>query len=45
MEIWKDITQYEGLYQVSNFGNVKSLPRIGVSKSTISYIVNYITYC
>ena len=29
MEIWKDITQYEGLYQVSNFGNVKSLPRKG----------------
>lgn len=26
-EIWKDIKDYEGLYQVSNFGNVKSLPR------------------
>ena len=24
-EIWKDIRGYEGLYQVSNFGNVKSL--------------------
>lgn len=24
-EIWKDISGYEGLYQVSNFGNVKSL--------------------
>lgn len=24
-EIWKDIKGYEGLYQVSNFGNVKSL--------------------
>ena len=24
-EIWKDIEGYEGLYQVSNFGNVKSL--------------------
>ena len=24
-EIWKDIVGYEGLYQVSNFGNVKSL--------------------
>lgn len=23
-EIWKDITGYEGLYQVSNLGNVKS---------------------
>lgn len=27
-EIWKDIPGYEGLYQVSNLGNVKSLPRI-----------------
>ena len=23
MEIWKDIKSYEGLYQVSNYGNVK----------------------
>lgn len=28
MEIWKDIPDYEGLYQVSNLGNVKSLSRI-----------------
>ena len=27
MEIWKDIPNYEGMYQVSNFGNVKSLAR------------------
>jgi len=26
-EIFKDIPEYEGLYQVSNLGNVKSLPR------------------
>lgn len=26
-EIWKDIKGYEGLYQVSNLGNVKSLKR------------------
>lgn len=25
MEIWKDIKDYEGLYQVSNYGNVRSL--------------------
>ena len=25
MEIWKDIPNYEGLYQVSNLGNVRSL--------------------
>lgn len=26
-EIWKDIPGYEGYYQVSNYGRVKSLPR------------------
>lgn len=25
IEVWKDITEYEGLYQVSNLGRVKSL--------------------
>tara|TARA_R110000803_G_scaffold171512_2_gene234424 strand:- start:18 stop:524 length:507 start_codon:yes stop_codon:yes gene_type:complete len=28
MEIWKDVKNYEGRYQISNFGNVKSLERI-----------------
>ena len=27
VEIWKDIPSYEGLYQVSNLGRVKSLPK------------------
>ena len=27
MEIWKDIKDYEGLYQVSNLGRIKSLDR------------------
>lgn len=35
MEIWKDIPKYEGLYQVSNFGNVKSLDRIVKGKNNI----------
>jgi hypothetical protein len=26
-EIWKDVSGYEGLYQVSNLGRVKSVPR------------------
>lgn len=26
-EIWKDIKEYEGIYQISNFGRVKSLYR------------------
>ena len=31
-EIWKDITGYEGLYQVSNMGRVKSLERTFINK-------------
>ena len=30
-EIWKDIEGYEGLYQVSNYGRVRSLPRVSKS--------------
>jgi len=26
-EVWKDISDYQGLYQVSNFGRIKSLRR------------------
>lgn len=26
-EVWKDIPNYEGIYQISNYGNVKSLKR------------------
>lgn len=35
VEIWKDIRGYEGLYQVSNGGRVRSLPRKGVRTSRI----------
>lgn len=28
VEIWKDIKDYEGLYQVSNLGNVKSKRKV-----------------
>lgn len=34
MEIWKDIKGYEGLYQISNYGKVKSLARICKSKGS-----------
>ena len=44
MEIWKDIKGYEGLYQVSDLGNVKSLknnkilkPSLGEYKKVILY--------
>ena len=28
IEIWRDINEYEGIYQVSNLGNVRSVDRI-----------------
>ncbi len=31
-EIWKDIVGYEGRYQVSNLGNVKSLDRVVINR-------------
>lgn len=31
-EIWKDVVGYEGLYQVSNLGRVRSIPRTCISK-------------
>jgi len=34
-EIFKDIPNYEGLYQVSNLGRVKSLDRLSISESRI----------
>ena len=34
-EIWRDIEGYEGLYQVSNWGRVKSLKKKGNSKERI----------
>lgn len=35
MEIWRDIVGYEGLYQVSNLGRVKSLNYRGSKKEKI----------
>ncbi len=37
-EVWKDVIGHEGLYQVSNFGNVKSLDRIVNKLNSISYL-------
>ena len=36
-EIWKDISGYEGLYQVSNMGRVRSKKRIFENKGTGKY--------
>lgn len=44
-EVWKDIPNYEGLYQISNYGRVKSVERIvkckkeGMSQKYQSYIL------
>lgn len=35
-EIWRDIPEYEGLYQVSNLGRVKSLERFRKGKNNSS---------
>ena len=35
-EVWKDIKGYEGLYQVSNLGNIKRLERIMENRGTYS---------
>lgn len=34
-EVWKDVKNYDGLYQVSNLGNVKSLNRKGTKGGLI----------
>ena len=38
-EIWKDIEGYEGLYQVSNLGRVRSLARYVPKKNKTSMYV------
>jgi len=37
MEIWKDIEGYEGYYQVSNQGNVRSLDKIITNNKGVTY--------
>ena len=34
-EIWKDVKGYEGLYQVSNLGRVKSLERVTINNRIV----------
>jgi hypothetical protein len=36
-EVWKDVVRYEGLYQVSNLGNVKSLDREVAPNNKVPY--------
>lgn len=37
-ELWKDIKDFKGLYQISNLGNIKSLPKKHNLKNGHSYI-------
>lgn len=44
MEVWKDIPGYEGKYQISNFGRVKSLPKRrgrGIGYTTGEHILRH----
>lgn len=38
-EVWKDIKGYEGYYQISNFGRVKSLERFISTKNNKTYLI------
>lgn len=40
MEIWKDVVGYEGFYQVSNLGNVKSIERTSINAGSYSGYIN-----
>lgn len=45
-EIWKDIHNYEGLYQISNYGRVKSLERkVKNTKSSYRIVKEKILSC
>lgn len=39
-EIWKDIEEYHGFYQISSYGNVKSLDRTIIKKGNIKLRIN-----
>lgn len=39
-ELWKDIKGYEGLYQISSFGNVKSVGRVLCRKNGSLYSIS-----
>jgi hypothetical protein len=39
VEIWENIDKYEGLYQVSNIGKVKSLKRRGIKEKILKQML------
>ena len=40
-EVWRDVVGYEGLYQVSNLGRVRSIDRVTFSTGTMREDANY----
>jgi hypothetical protein len=42
-EIWKDIKNYEGLYQISNLGNVKRIATYRYSRKQNHAVLVYLT--
>jgi hypothetical protein len=40
MEVWKDVEGYEGFYQISNLGNLKSLSRIKKGKGNALFLMD-----
>lgn len=44
-EIWKDIPNYEGLYQVSNLGNIKGIKRNIIKKQCLNKGYKQINLC
>ena len=45
MEIWKDINGYEEIYQVSNYGNVRSKTHVRVNGKNKNHICVSIGKC
>jgi hypothetical protein len=39
MEVWKPVKDYEGYYEVSSFGRVKSIERIGLLRNGIHPVI------
>lgn len=44
MEIWKDVKDFEGLYQISNTGKVRSLKRNNTNGKILKSAFNYKGY-
>ena len=40
MEEWKDVVGFEGAYQVSNYGNLRSIDRISMGKKYVGKIIS-----